>query len=472
LRESDEVSGQTSIDPSPNPRDAVKRGRVFCVVSAKGVSGKTILTASLAALLTDSDKTVLVIDTDFSTRGLSLYLLDTLTQGNSLSIQPESGLADSIMQRIDPSRITPLTVQNPRGEFHIILPNGDFRKGGIPENSFLGGEFSAEFERSYFLMLGKICERFRHAYDYILIDTRGGYDYSSKIPATLADGYVVALEADSISVQQVLGLKTGIDEFSRNVNKFWDSYEFAGDGAIPNARHLGFIVNKALFTPQAGEAFSSSLTSLFGGRVFGTIPADRNAIRSYQNRDIPYQKFEGTDFSYYSVTAFSNLLTSDNWKPSDRAGLENISAIARRWRFGRTLAKIQQVYPTTGLFILLLAFAALFGYQNGNSWAKSNLIVALVVLCLGWSIIAMLVGAIIRANEVGRKLIPLALPALVTALSLVFAAYAATHGRITFSQDIRYSQIQELNRKLSEGESTVLRLEPTIRSNTDSSGPL
>ena len=213
----------------------------------------------------------------------------------------------------------------------------------------------------------------------------------------------------------------------------------------------------------------SLITALTLALGIGATSAVFSLIQAVLLTPPPYQKPEQLVLIPAARTDGQNMDSPRGWAAEQWM---DISAIARRWRFGRTLAKIQQVYPTTGLFILLLAFAALFGYQNGNSWAKSNLIVALVVLCLGWSIIAMLVGAIIRANEVGRKLIPLALPALVTALSLVFAAYAATHGRITFSQDIRYSQIQELNRKLSEGESTVLRLEPTIRSNTDSSGPL
>src|SRR5438270_1352581 len=54
-------------------------GTVICMASAKGGSGKTVLTATFGAFLAAIGKRVLAIDTDASTNGLTLmFLKETL----------------------------------------------------------------------------------------------------------------------------------------------------------------------------------------------------------------------------------------------------------------------------------------------------------------------------------------------------------------------------------------------------------
>jgi cellulose biosynthesis protein BcsQ len=219
----------------------VTKSRVICFTSAKGGSGKTVLAASAAWLLMQADCRVIVLDTDFSTRGLSLFLLEALTYSNP-TIRPENCLADALLNQIAVDRIRPLVVEQKRGTFEIILPNSNFRLGGAPENALLGlGGGPDDFEVRYLTLLRELCNRLRREYDYIIIDTRGGYDYSSKIPAVLADAYLIVIESDPISVQQVNGLKANIDAFAKAVE------------IAPN--HKGFIINKALYDPQQGEQF-------------------------------------------------------------------------------------------------------------------------------------------------------------------------------------------------------------------------
>jgi cellulose biosynthesis protein BcsQ len=362
----------------------------LCFVSAKGGSGKTILAATAASILMKANQRVVTIDTDFSTRGLSLYLLDSLTNSRNPDIRPENCLADALLQNIPHDRIAPLVVPQKKGDFCVILPNSDFRLGGAPEDKLLrlgqaprpsqkfdsplnAGSYSPQdqsgedFESRYLALLRALCERLRREFDYVIIDTRGGYDYSSKIPAVLADGYVVVIEADPISVQQVHGLKSRIDEFGEAVH------------IRPN--HMGYIINKALFSPQEGSLFSTSLASLYGGKVFGTIPADRNAIGAYQTRDIPYQKYAGSDFAYYGFLALADLLSaSSRLEGQARNEFDQLKRrIAGAWRTGRLLTLGEQAYPSVVLVMLALCLLSFFLYSNGVTWVRSQLVFGILI---------------------------------------------------------------------------------------------
>src|SRR5262249_52279067 len=143
---------------------------------------------------------------------------------------------------------------------------------------------------SFFVYMRDLLSHFRSQYDYVLIDTRGGFDYTSAAPGALADAYVVVLEADEISVAQVFGLKSGVEDVAEK------------NGVEPSLG--GFIVNKATFAGDSGESavFANSLTSLYGGSYFGTIPLDAEAVRAYQVRDLPIVLRPDSDFAFNSFS--------------------------------------------------------------------------------------------------------------------------------------------------------------------------
>ncbi len=58
--------------------EPVRNAKVFCLASAKGGSGKTIIAANIASFLTDIGRKCLIIDCDAATHGMTLlyYNLD------------------------------------------------------------------------------------------------------------------------------------------------------------------------------------------------------------------------------------------------------------------------------------------------------------------------------------------------------------------------------------------------------------
>src|SRR6266849_5465081 len=127
--------------PPPSAVSNIERpigqGRVICFVSVKGGSGKTVITTSTAYVLTRSGKRVVLIDADFSTRGLSLFVLSSLIDAGDLRIPAGACLAESALEKMPVTKVTPLVVSGRSIDFNIILANRNVREGGVPDDRLL-----------------------------------------------------------------------------------------------------------------------------------------------------------------------------------------------------------------------------------------------------------------------------------------------------------------------------------------------
>jgi cellulose biosynthesis protein BcsQ len=171
--------------------------KVICIASAKGGSGKTILTATFGAFLaTALNKKVLLVDTDAATNGLTLmYLKEVMKQGERAAIE---------------DRI-------PRGTYNLTttahdvdiveLSNGVHL---IPATySFINTEKADENE--YESSLNTVISSFRSSYDYVFIDAQAGSDVYAQIAMKkgISDEVVIVSEYDPMSAAGVERLKGG-----------------------------------------------------------------------------------------------------------------------------------------------------------------------------------------------------------------------------------------------------------------------
>lgn len=341
------MSSQTK-EPSTDTRGDYE-GRVLVFVSAKGGTGKTIVATSTAYLLAKAGKKVIAIDGDFSTRGLSLYLLgsviDSLEAG--IEVRDKNSLAEGVLKEIPVEDMTPIPIRREGIAVDLITSNAALWRGGVPDEAFLVPTNSqTDFDRVsvYASFLDQLCERFRKEYDYIIIDTRGGYDYSSAIPASLSDGYIMVLEADMISVEQVEGFMKAIQSFSESQSR--------------NVGLSGFIVNKALF-PIDDKVFSEELARRFHGKTFGTIPFDRFAPKAYQIKAIPLALYPDSDFSYRCSRTIENLVApSVNWGSRDIANFQNtMGKIRVGWQAKQRLNRALTFGSDVSVPLLIAALA-------------------------------------------------------------------------------------------------------------------
>ena len=89
---------------------------VVSLISAKGGSGKTVLTLSTAKLLTDLGMKVLVIDADAATNGSTLFLLDDVMNAREEALRTRQPLVGLFEMRertaaLDPERARPVAIK-------------------------------------------------------------------------------------------------------------------------------------------------------------------------------------------------------------------------------------------------------------------------------------------------------------------------------------------------------------------------
>ena len=187
------------VDGAESPHtDQKPAGRIIAFVSANGGTGKTELSATAAYILQKVGKKVVTIDSDFSTPGLSLFLLGEILKSDDLEIQPEECLAEAVLGKVDIQQIRPRNVFRDNLEFNIILSNQSLWRGGVPDQMILEGATEKQngmsgssngkcniVGKSYFEILKLLCDQLKREFDYIIIDTRGGYDSTQGCSALL-----------------------------------------------------------------------------------------------------------------------------------------------------------------------------------------------------------------------------------------------------------------------------------------------
>lgn len=436
------------MSPDTSPQSTVAddslKGRVICFISAKGGSGKTVLAVSTAYVLLMAGKKVVSIDCDFSTRGMSLFLLSSLIDTGSLDNPPISAcLAELVLQDINPE-VRPMVVQNDGLEFHVVVSNQKLREGGVPEDRFLGtrsdpGATNFSFGvADYYGRLGKIIGALSRKYDYVILDTRGGFDYTSAVPALLADYHIVVLEADEISVQQVNGLKTKLDEYAVQLEV----------GKKPR----GFLVNKALYSPN-DKLFVANVARTYGGQPIGTIPIDRLAIQAYQRKNFAIRASPGSDFAFYSLHAIERVVGDRKaWEPEQQKAYDKLSrAVDTAWRRRQSIERLEAAYPYASLAFVLLALIVYFVgtrtdlpvgswvlYTIGAAFSLVTVVTPLVTLTARW------LGQTDK-KAFPRRMIAAEIVALIALAVGYVGVYDVPH---RLSQNALYQRLVDLNARL------------------------
>lgn len=440
--------------------DTSVSGQVFAFVSGKGGTGKTVISASTAYILLKAGLRVLAIDGDFSTRGLSLYLLGDITRARGLHIEPYNCLADSFLSGISSDEVQPVSIVRGDVTYDVIISNKDVWRGGVPDERFLGGRFRSNdvSPARYLDYLSKLCERFRREYDYVILDTRGGFDFTSAVPAAVADKYIITLEADKISVEQVGGLIKQVGDFIESA---------ASEQQKTSAVLGGFIVNKALFSVDE-RVFPEGLARLYDAPTFGVIPSDRNTIRAYQKKDIPLERYPAADFSRYLIDCLDNLLLpSLNWRSpaSIRKYSDFCADIIRQWQTHRRVARITQTIPLCLFLLVLLSIISYALYRESVSPAA----LPIFYLSLSTFFLISTLGAAISTAELVRS----RFSSRVQTLAVTGAIGMAWIGVViitlfdvprTFSREILLARVNE---QTSDITSLTASLRAATRTNAD-----
>ena len=262
--------------------------KIYCLASAKGGSGKTVLCASFAAFLVELGKKVLILDVDAATQGLTLMYL------NEVNSRKEDGAS----------------CQN------NLQPNGLFDGEGfswekdviqLPNNvHFVPATYSFNIKESapttdLHSMLRLILDEAKQKYDYIFLDAQAGLDRYSQIAMDkdISHEVVIVSEYDPLSAAGVERLKVIMRDDLLYV-RTW------------------VLLNKML--PDFVNAFSDFMEI---SKYLTPIPWDPDVVRAYARRRLPLDLDYGNPFTLAIMQTLKRLL-----------GLEMSSEIDQ-WADGR-----------------------------------------------------------------------------------------------------------------------------------------
>ncbi|MBV8276575.1 MAG: AAA family ATPase [Verrucomicrobia bacterium] len=275
---------------------------LLAFASGKGGTGKTSLIAALSYALIYSGHKVLVIDTDLATDGFSLFILgpEGMNQlGEFIPQNTFAGILDRFQetQMLDarPRIVHRLNHDDHGLSYEAIISGknlyGDFEET-LPPRYTTQRIDRRQFQEGIRGLFTNLREQ--NLYDYVLVDTRGGFSFESIDVAAFADSFVLVTEATYTNFYQDRNLLDRINEVAAQTQ------------TKPVLR--GIIVNKAT---EAGETlFRQALTNEFRVRFEDTWPValDLNAAAAYKTQKVLYREAPASRFAYDSLQAFQRIL--------------------------------------------------------------------------------------------------------------------------------------------------------------------
>jgi MinD-like ATPase involved in chromosome partitioning or flagellar assembly len=289
-----------------------QKTEIVAFASGKGGTGKTLMAACLAYALIRGGQSVLLVDADPATDGLSLFLLGPKGTKQIDSFEPTNTFTGILtqFQTIGSLVYEPHPIHRANADDHgvsyeaIISGRGLYGddpglglKPAVPDldqSSFRAGV------RSLFDSL-----RSSQQYSYVIVDTRGGFAFESTDVCALADSFIIVTDPDFTSFYQDRNLM-------RRINR-------AAEEVSSSSLLRAMIVNRAIDIEQGSShidlskievSFRNELTKEFPISFDQTypVPADLQALIAYKTQKIPYVSAPASPFSFATLTAFSDIL--------------------------------------------------------------------------------------------------------------------------------------------------------------------
>lgn len=265
--------------------------RTITLCSGKGGVGKTLLAASLGRVMSQkTSANVLLVDGDFSTRGLTLLAFPNLHQFNQVPVS----LSDFLCSQDGDDAHPPLFSELQRGiggNDATATPDADqpvpYRYAeGLFVLPFSTENERPDWERLHHLSLEDAVHKLGQLQDfavtsldvdYLIFDTQAGLGSLSLAAAVLSDVNIIMLEEDNVSWRASLSMYMEISDLNRRLRRRTRSY---------------FLANKV---SRGMLDVSEKL------RAFSFLPAMRfdtwmHELYSHDSACVSDEAFESTDF--------------------------------------------------------------------------------------------------------------------------------------------------------------------------------
>lgn len=228
--------------------------KVINIVSGKGGTGKTLLTAVLAEMLGNQGSTVLVVDLDVFVRGLTSLLYFHKKEKINLVDENEISVADFFIDKgnLDLSGKSRIAVSKYRS--FDVAPSVS-RVDEILKFTDLMPDSKSEAISLLNELLSKVSKR----YEFILLDSRAGYDELVAASHYVSDVSICIEEEDSIS-------RITSDNLVNQLKEDSDNSIFR---LINKANSTGYLASKPSSVEYIGSVpFDMDVMKSFGTKFF------------------------------------------------------------------------------------------------------------------------------------------------------------------------------------------------------------
>ena len=306
---------------------------IISIHSAKGGTGKTSITSNLALYCADTQQKILVVDFDFFTQGLTLFL----SKGHVDFSQNIT--TDDLLKRINVNNLSASKkLFSLREGFYLLPTASDVLQEPdkhLAEYSLLNKksvdsiiEMAHTLRNNLEEIIGK------YDIDYVLIDARSGVDYWCKLPTLVSNIFWLVCEEDWTS-QRASRI------FIEEVNRFHKSI-----GRVDSkSRFDGFILNMTV-NPLLLDLIRLFETSVFAVSCIGAIPLSRQVRRAFVKDEFVLERYPANVFSREIMAIGDTILNLKHTKPSTRAR----NNLLVRW--------IKRVVPASLLVAVLSVLSA------------------------------------------------------------------------------------------------------------------
>jgi uncharacterized protein YjbI with pentapeptide repeats/MinD-like ATPase involved in chromosome partitioning or flagellar assembly len=285
---------------------------IIAFASGKGGTGKTLMASCLGYALIQAGHRVLMIDADPATDGLSLFLLGPKGTKQIQDFQEANTFTGALHAfshggslLCEPRRINRAGPEDHGVTYQALISGrGLYGDDATLSQTLAVPDLDQETFRKAVKELFASLKR-GDRYDYVIVDTRGGFAFESTDVCAMADSLIVVTEPDFTSFYQDRNLIRRISAASEQI------------GSKTLLRSV--IVNKATESEQTTDeldlrkvetSFRIELTKEFPLRFEDThpVPVDVEALKAYKTQRLPYRTAPASLFSFATLSAFSDIL--------------------------------------------------------------------------------------------------------------------------------------------------------------------
>jgi cellulose biosynthesis protein BcsQ len=295
----------------------VSKPYCICVVSAKGGSGKTVLSASIGTMISALGRSVTIVDCDAATNGLTLFYLPKLNDDKARASSRYSvGIFDDAPLSQSPTLISLSEHLSIVPATYVMRPTET-----VPVEHFKG-------------MLKKLVDTLSRKSEsqngFLILDAQAGTDSFAYAAVEFADEVIIVSEYDPISAEGVERLKI---QFGSKfpLGKTWTLY----NKLLPDfSSEVGRFLSLASFLPP--------------------VSWDVEVIRAFSHRDLAIDLEHGNTYTL-SILAIVDTLLHDQLGGIIKSWKERQTATIRQ-PIVDALAKLDQEIERTERASIELSF--------------------------------------------------------------------------------------------------------------------